>query len=69
MQALIFEIVEETYAEPQVAPGPVDLSRMSALKSFTLLNGAEGALCNSQLELLGATALEDLVLCDVSTGR
>ncbi|KAG2425596.1 hypothetical protein HXX76_013639 [Chlamydomonas incerta] len=68
VSALTFEIVEETYAEPARGATPLDVSALPGLKSLTVLSGAEDALANSKLDVVGATALESLVLFDVSCG-
>ncbi|PNG99317.1 hypothetical protein TSOC_014907, partial [Tetrabaena socialis] len=68
VSALTFEIVEETYAEPARGAGPLDLSALPGLKSLTVLSGAEDALANSKLDIVGAAALETLVVFDVSCG-
>eukprot|EP00198_Chlamydomonas_reinhardtii_P011760 XP_001701097.1 predicted protein [Chlamydomonas reinhardtii] len=68
VSALTFEIVEETYAEPARGSTPLDLSALPGLKSLTVLSGAEDALANSKLDVVGAPVLESLVLFDVSCG-
>ncbi len=50
---LIFEIVEETYAEPSRGSAPLDLSGLPGLKALTVLSGAEDALANSKLDVVG----------------
>lgn len=51
---LIFEIVEETYAEPSRGSAPLDLSGLPGLKALTVLSGAEDALANSKLDVVGS---------------
>ncbi|GFR46097.1 hypothetical protein Agub_g7564 [Astrephomene gubernaculifera] len=68
ISALTFEIVEETYAEPARCATPLELSALPGLKSLTVLSGAEDALSHSKLDIVGATALETLVVFDVSCG-
>ncbi|KAG2484602.1 hypothetical protein HYH03_016643 [Edaphochlamys debaryana] len=68
ISALTFEIVEETYAEPARQPSPLELSLLPGLKRLTVLSGAEEALANARLDIVGATGLESLVLFDVSCG-